>query len=65
MALGSGKHPLAAASVRHAESSHSGVLCGGAGGTSGAGALLRRMGPDATDRGPREDPAGSLLQDHR
>lgn len=61
LAICSGEHPLAAAPVRHAEGGHSGVFCGGKGGTSCPGALFRRLGPYPPDCGSGQDPAGPVL----
>lgn len=59
------EHTLVAAPVRHAEGGHSGEFCRGEGGAPSAGALLRRLGPHASDCGSCQGPAGPLLQNHR
>lgn len=65
LAVGSGEHPLAAAPVRHAEGSHSGVLGGGVGRPARPGSLLRWMGPHTPDSSTRQDSVGPLLSDVR
>lgn len=55
---------MAAASVSAAESVSSGGERSGSGPQACAGALLRRLGPDASDSGAVQTAAGPLLQDH-
>ncbi len=55
---------MAAASVSAAEGVSAGGERAGSGPQACAGALLRRMGPHASDSGSVQTDAGSLLQDH-
>lgn len=65
LAISSRKHPLAAAPLCYAESSHPGVFGSGEGGPACPGALFGRVGPHSPDCSPRQDLIRPLLQDFR